>query len=42
MTTGDYPKGRGATVFCFLIREKKLDAEKIVSKNIYFIHKKEV
>ena len=32
MTTGDYPKGRGATVFSFLIREKMLDVEEIVTK----------
>lgn len=41
MTTGDYPESRGATVFSFLIREKMLDADEIVTKNISLILKNE-
>lgn len=40
MTTGDYPKGRGATAFCFLIREKMLCAKAIVTIIISLILKK--
>lgn len=40
-TTVDYPKGRGATVFSFLIREKMLDPEEIVTKNTSLILKNE-
>lgn len=42
MTTSDYPKGRSATAFSFVIGEKALDTEEIVTENISLALKNEV
>lgn len=41
MTIDGYPRNRGAAVFSSLIREKMLNAEEIVTKNISLTLKKE-
>lgn len=41
MTTGDYPKGKGAIAFSFLIREKNAGCSGNSDKNISLILKNE-